>query len=386
MMNFKHTVLLFIGVVCSSWSWSQCSFGNEGAEFEKVGSFSPNYILGTKYELGSNKTIESLNLQGLGTLSRVQMALYADSSGIPSKLLATSTIGSVKTGIVSLPIPSTNLKQGDYWIMAIYEETTNRGHTYTSHEIGNEVYYQTVQFGDPLPVSASKFLIYRDQDFPYWATFGAFEGVDVQTACDSFMWIDSVVYTAPNNTAVYRIENGVKNGCDSVLTLNLTFTTIDKSISVNRTQLGSNQANANYQWLDCNKDYIAIDGATSQSFDVLVNGDYAVRITKDGCSDTSECVNVTKTTIGEAANLAKVMVYTNPTSGKVRIDLGKVYTKADLKVYDISGKLVSSLSVESRSEFFYQLPATTGGIYVLKIFVGSNSDMRLPAIRKVILH
>ena len=44
--------------------------------------------------------------------------------------------------------------------------------------------------------------------------------VDVQTACDSFTWIDGNTYTESNNTATHTIINS--DGCDSVVTLDLT--------------------------------------------------------------------------------------------------------------------------------------------------------------------
>ena len=46
-------------------------------------------------------------------------------------------------------------------------------------------------------------------------------GTDVITACDSYTWIDGITYTASNNTATYTLTN--INGCDSVVTLDLTI-------------------------------------------------------------------------------------------------------------------------------------------------------------------
>ncbi|MFN5371242.1 MAG: hypothetical protein ACK5B6_07245, partial [Bacteroidia bacterium] len=45
---------------------------------------------------------------------------------------------------------------------------------------------------------------------------------DVQTACESFTWIDGVTYTISTNTPVFTIAGGSAAGCDSVITLNLT--------------------------------------------------------------------------------------------------------------------------------------------------------------------
>ena len=40
----------------------------------------------------------------------------------------------------------------------------------------------------------------------------------------TFTWIDDVEYTSNNYTATHTIEEGAANGCDSIVTLNLTFT------------------------------------------------------------------------------------------------------------------------------------------------------------------
>ena len=46
-------------------------------------------------------------------------------------------------------------------------------------------------------------------------------GTDVQTACDSYTWIDGNTYTSDNNTAQWTLTNAA--GCDSIVTLNLTI-------------------------------------------------------------------------------------------------------------------------------------------------------------------
>ena len=46
-------------------------------------------------------------------------------------------------------------------------------------------------------------------------------GTDIQTACNSYTWIDGVTYTSSNNSATYSLTNAA--GCDSVVTLNLTI-------------------------------------------------------------------------------------------------------------------------------------------------------------------
>ncbi|MBK6285915.1 MAG: hypothetical protein IPF54_27415 [Draconibacterium sp.] len=44
---------------------------------------------------------------------------------------------------------------------------------------------------------------------------------DIQTACDSYKWIDGKTYTESNNSATHTLLNSA--GCDSIITLDLTI-------------------------------------------------------------------------------------------------------------------------------------------------------------------
>lgn len=68
-------------------------------------------------------------------------------------------------------------------------------------------------------------------------------GVDVQTSCGSYTWIDGVTYTSSNTTATNTIVGGASNGCDSVVTLNLTVFPVVTGIDV-KTACGS------FIWID----------------------------------------------------------------------------------------------------------------------------------------
>jgi hypothetical protein len=68
-------------------------------------------------------------------------------------------------------------------------------------------------------------------------------GTDVQTACGSYTWIDGNTYTSSNSTATYTLSGS--NGCDSVVTLNLTI--LNSSSSTDNIT-----ACESYTWLDGN--------------------------------------------------------------------------------------------------------------------------------------
>ncbi len=68
------------------------------------------------------------------------------------------------------------------------------------------------------------------------------EGTDVQTACDSYTWIDGNTYTASNNTATFTLTNAA--GCDSIVTLDLTINS--------NTGTDVQTACDSYTWIDGN--------------------------------------------------------------------------------------------------------------------------------------
>ncbi len=59
-------------------------------------------------------------------------------------------------------------------------------------------------------------------------------GTDTRTACNSYTWIDGNTYSASNSSATFTIVGGAANGCDSLVTLNLTI-----NIAVNSNNPGN---------------------------------------------------------------------------------------------------------------------------------------------------
>ncbi len=66
-------------------------------------------------------------------------------------------------------------------------------------------------------------------------------GIDEQTACDSYTWIDGVTYTESTNEPTFTLTNAF--GCDSVVTLHLT-------INNSNTSIDEQTACDSYEWID----------------------------------------------------------------------------------------------------------------------------------------
>ena len=131
--------------------------------------------------------------------------------------------------------------------------------------------------------------------------------IDFHTACDSYTWIDGNNYTASNNTATYTTTNA--EGCDSTITLDLTiWSAPEPTIIQNGSTLACTNFASGYQWLDCNENYDPIIEETGMTFTATQSGNYALEISFNDCSDTSECFSIDLTGIGELNNTPKQLI------------------------------------------------------------------------------
>jgi hypothetical protein len=218
--------------------------------------------------------------------------------------------------------------------------------------------------------------------------------------CDSVITIDLTVNTTYSGEIQDTICNGESysfggeeitesgqytdtltsvSGCDSIVVLNLLVHTIDTSMTINEYVLTANEMDAGYQWL---KDDNEIDGATAQSYTVTETGAYAVVITKNDCVDTSRTYNITVTTgILDLSFGSEINVYPNPTKGDVTVDLGMVYQTVHVRVYSISGKLVSVKEYNSQRKIDCEISGDKG-VYFLQITTDKGEQARIKVMKE----
>lgn len=190
---------------------------------------------------------------------------------------------------------------------------------------------------------------------------------DVQTACGSYTWMDGITYTSSNNTATYVFPGGAANGCDSVITLDLTINNVsDITTSTSGITITANNTSASYQWLDCGNNFATIAGATSASFSPTVNGSYAVELSENGCVDTSACVVINNIGFVENTLGERLSVFPNPTTGNFTIDLGEEFELVDVQILDVAGKLISASEHHNTKTVQLHINQPTG-VYFLKV-------------------
>ncbi len=103
-------------------------------------------------------------------------------------------------------------------------------------------------------------------------------------------------------------------------------------------ELRSNEANANYQWIDCRADTI-IPGANARNFLPLDTGFYAVVLSKFGMKDTSSCFAMLFTALNEKAWSSQISIFPNPSTGMLSIQ-SDLNENLILKLFNIQGQLV----------------------------------------------
>ncbi len=176
-------------------------------------------------------------------------------------------------------------------------------------------------------------------------------GTDVQTACDSYVWIDGNTYTESNNTATYTLTNAV--GCDSVVTLNLTVnesteSTITESVS---------------------------DSYTSPSGITLTeSGTYIDTIYNAAGCDSIITINLTVvTSVIEVSGNTKLEYYPNPVNNELTIKFEKEFNGI-INVYDLTGNLIERKEAYGSYETYLNFSKLKLGMYIVRL-INNNGDL-----------
>ncbi len=112
-------------------------------------------------------------------------------------------------------------------------------------------------------------------------------GVDTRTECDSYLWIDGNTYTSNNNTATHLIVGGAANGCDSLVTLDLTIVNSNTGTDVV-------SACDSYLWIDGNTYTSSNNSAqhtlmNAQGCDSVVTLDLTINYSSTGSDIITAC-------------------------------------------------------------------------------------------------
>ena len=209
--------------------------------------------------------------------------------------------------------------------------------------------------------------------------------------CDSILIIDLVI----NNTSDSLYENSCDSyispsgnytwsatgtyfdtipnffGCDSNLTIILTIDTVDTSVTNSSPVLISNCVGAtNYQWIDCGT-MLPIAGETNETFIATTNGSYAVIVSQNGCTDTSNCNIITGVGVDEVINDFGILIYPNPNTGQFTIEKPIGLSKeVKMKLLDATSKLILDKVIPiGKQKIEIDITQYSRGVYYLQLIV-----------------
>ncbi len=182
------------------------------------------------------------------------------------------------------------------------------------------------------------------------------------TSCDQYT-LNGQTYSL---SGIYTQTVPATNGCDSVITLNLTLNqTPDARITPNGNTLSASGGDS-YQWLDCDKGNAAIPSATSSTLLTDGKGRYAVVITTNGCKDTSDCFDASKSGIKQYGENV-LTLYPNPADQQVVISSTVAFSNAAVRLIHTNGQRTLYKTDYSGNKIVLDLGGLATGVYVVEI-------------------
>ncbi|MCB0819619.1 MAG: T9SS type A sorting domain-containing protein [Bacteroidetes bacterium] len=185
----------------------------------------------------------------------------------------------------------------------------------------------------------------------------------VVNACGSFTWIDGVTYTESTETPFVTLQN--IGGCDSVVHLNLTISTLDVLISGFEESLSAFPSGANYQWMNCDSNYSPVAGETAFTFTPEFSGNYACEVSLGGCTDTTECVFVLIESIADLSNNSIRAFFTGSDLISI-VSEGFPNTNVYVYLFSLDGKLIKQESIFLTGTNLIESPEIQG-VYLIQI-------------------
>jgi PKD repeat protein len=171
---------------------------------------------------------------------------------------------------------------------------------------------------------------------------------------------NSTVTVYPSSSTTYTVT-GTTNGCSATATsfINVFASPQAPTISIisNNPIILQSSATSGNQWY---KDNNIIPGATNQTYQVVANGTYFVKLTSNGCTSASSNSILINTLSINDYNSSEITIYPNPAQDILYIQTNNTFVEALL--YDNLGRLITSTN-----EHQLNLDNVTNGVYNLII-------------------
>jgi hypothetical protein len=193
--------------------------------------------------------------------------------------------------------------------------------------------------------------------------------VQIDSACQPIVWRGKTLTVSGH----YFDTLTSSLGCDSIIQLQLVIDSLQTCISKIGDTLISNQISGTYQWINCATNAF-IQGANARLFVPSQNGNYKAIVSNGICSDTTECFSVVLNAVPNANEKVRYQLYPNPFSDFATLTIPFNYTNGVLKIKNILGEEVSTITLSNQSEIVIYRKHLPPGLY---FFLGIFDEKKL---------
>lgn len=170
-------------------------------------------------------------------------------------------------------------------------------------------------------------------------------------------------------TGIYNDTIMSSTGCDSIVTLDLTVTPMDTTITLSNGMLTAAAGYTSYLWYDCNTQQ-NISTATTNTYTPTAAGSYSVMLTNANCTGQSECIQFT----GLGDDLKEVIgLYPNPANNLLYVKTAAPYT-GTARIFNSIGNWVLESPVNSGAALDISL--LPKGLYYVTLTGGNTTGSR----------
>jgi hypothetical protein len=183
-----------------------------------------------------------------------------------------------------------------------------------------------------------------------------------QTICDG----NYLVYNGDTLTieANYDYVFQAQNGCDSTHTIQLTIeNALNPIITETDGVLSTSTLGDNFQWIDCNGN-LPINGAITNEFTPINDGNYAVEVTNNQCAWMSDCYTFSAVSLAQINEEGAYFVYPNPAVNAIGLTIPNGKSITSIIIVDELGRMVkkftqdefnSPLNISNLENGFYSI-------------------------------
>ena len=196
--------------------------------------------------------------------------------------------------------------------------------------------------------------------------------------CDEFVFPDGTVPqigSSFDRTFYFT----TKEGCDSTLRFRGQKLVVNTSIYLEDGVLRADQADLEYQWLNCFDGFEPIEGENGQTFTPTEEGFYALSVKRSVCWDTTTCIYVDNSQLVNPKELVIRLDY-DPENNMGILNISEAQRFVEIELYTIQGAILTRQLHNDITTLAFELPETKG-IYILVVQV---SDLEEPQTLKII--